>query len=135
MSRSGYDECDGWNLIRWRGAVTSAIRGKRGQAFLREMLTAFDALEAKRLIKDELIEGGDVCAIGAVGMARGIDMTGLDPYDRETVAGTFEIAPALAAEIMFENDGYDDYVRELPEVRFARMRAWVASLIIEGEPR
>ena len=34
MSRSGYtDECDGWELVRWRGAVNSAIRGKRGQAF------------------------------------------------------------------------------------------------------
>ena len=29
MSRSGYtDECDGWELVRWRGAVNSAIRGK-----------------------------------------------------------------------------------------------------------
>jgi len=46
MSRSGYsDDCDDqWSLICWRGAVKSAIRGKRGQAFLKEMLAALDAL-------------------------------------------------------------------------------------------
>jgi hypothetical protein len=50
MGRAGYSEdCDGWALIRWRGAVTSAIRGKRGQAFLREMLDALDALPVKRI--------------------------------------------------------------------------------------
>lgn len=32
MSRCGYsDDYDQWALIRWRGAVESAIRGKRGQ--------------------------------------------------------------------------------------------------------
>ncbi|KGC50992.1 hypothetical protein DO66_5867 [Burkholderia pseudomallei] len=36
MSRSGYsDDCGGWSLIRWRGAVNSAIKGARGQKFLR----------------------------------------------------------------------------------------------------
>lgn len=35
MSRSGYsDDCYGWELICWRGAVNSAIKGKRGQSFL-----------------------------------------------------------------------------------------------------
>jgi len=41
MSRSGYsDDCDVWALIRWRGAVKSAIRGARGQAMLRELIQA-----------------------------------------------------------------------------------------------
>ena len=31
MSRSGYEDgLEMWDLIRWRGAVASAIRGKRG---------------------------------------------------------------------------------------------------------
>lgn len=35
MSRSGYtDDCDGWQLIMYRGAVASAIRGARGQRLL-----------------------------------------------------------------------------------------------------
>lgn len=53
-------------------------------------------------------------------------MTNMDPYDRETVAATFDIAPALAAEIMFEND---DYGPESPEHRYGRVREWVASNI------
>lgn len=52
MSRSGYaDWCDdNWAMIRWRGAVASAVRGKRGQAFLRELATTLDAMPEKRLI-------------------------------------------------------------------------------------
>lgn len=47
MSRSGYsDDIDQWDLICWRGAVASAIRGKRGQAFLLEMWKAMTALPA-----------------------------------------------------------------------------------------
>jgi hypothetical protein len=106
MSRSGYsDDCDGWALIRWRGAVNSAIGGKRGQAFLRELAAALDAMPDKRLIADELeTADGEFCTIGVLGAARGIDMSKLDPDDREAVAEAFNIAPALAAEIVFEND-------------------------------
>ncbi len=127
MSRSGYDDdCDGWQLICWRGAVASAIRGRRGQALLREMLSALDELQNKRLTEGELVADGEVCALGSVGVRRGIDMTGLDPYDRETVAGVFGISPALAAEIMEINDrGW----RVTPELRWQRVREWVASKI------
>ena len=45
MSRSGYsDDDEDGRLAMWRGAVQSAIRGKRGQAALRELLTALDAM-------------------------------------------------------------------------------------------
>lgn len=50
MSRSGYSDdydFDNWQLIRWRGAVNSAINGRRGQAFLKELLTAIEALPEK----------------------------------------------------------------------------------------
>src|SRR5262245_36131076 len=118
MSRSGYsDDCDGnWGWIQWRGRVASAMRGKRGQAFLQEMLEAMAALPVHRLISDELegadrisfshwglIEAESVCAIGAVGKARGIDMTGLDPEDYETVAAKFNIPTVLAQEIVYMN--------------------------------
>lgn len=134
MSRSGYsDDCDGWALIRWRGAVKKAICGERGQAFLREMLAAFDAMPVKRLIEHELEKGGEVCAIGTVGAARGMRMDDIDSEDRETVAKRFGIAEALAAEIVFENDQdfdwHADDKKETPERRWSRMRAWVASQI------
>src|SRR3954471_11126976 len=101
MSRSGYvEDCDyeiSW--INWRGAVKSAIRGKRGQAFLYEMLQAMAALPENKLIARELECDGAVCAIGAVGKARGLDMSQLDPEDYHSVAGKFGIAEALAQEI------------------------------------
>lgn len=134
MSRSGYsDDCDGWALIRWRGAVASAIRGKRGQAFLREALAALDAIEDKRLIAGELVDHkGEFCTLGAVGKCRGLDLKTIDYDDRESVAAAFGIPVALAAEIMFEND--DDYwprSGKEAEIRWSQMRAWVAKQIKE----
>ena len=132
MSRSGYvDDCDEWALIRWRGAVASAIRGKRGQALLREMLVALDAMPEKELISDELIQDGDVCALGVVGIARGLDMAKVDPEEYEQVANLFGISEALVREIEAENDDGAFY-GETPEQRWARMRKWVVSKIAVG---
>lgn len=127
MSRSGYvdDYDDQWGHICWRGAVKSAIRGRRGQAFLAEMMAALDALPEKKLTRMELESGGNVCAIGAVGKARGVDMSALDPEDIETVAATFGISDALAREIVFMNDE-GTWGPEAEEARFERMRKWVA---------
>jgi hypothetical protein len=126
MGRSGYTEDwdDQWGMIRWRGAVASAIRGKRGQAFLREMLEALDALPEKKLVSDELEMEGQVCAIGSVGRARGIDMAEIDPHDYSTVAGKFGISEALAREIVYVNDE-DGWRRDTPEQRFDRVRKWI----------
>ena len=134
MSRSGYRDdydYDQWQGIMWRGAVASAFRGKRGQAFLREMLAALDALPEKKLISHDLVRpDGCVCALGAVGKARGMDMATIDPEDHDTVAGKFDVAHAMACEIMFENDEAAGYWKEeTPEDRFARMRRWIAGQI------
>lgn len=144
MSRSGYTEdCDDqWASIRWRGAVASAIRGKRGQAFLAEMLAALDAMPEKRLITMHLEQGGEVCAIGSVGKARGVDMSGIDPEDYERVAHLFGIAAPMAQEIVWLNDEAiwwetdengkpiregDSFKRITPEGRWRQMRAWIVS--------
>lgn len=111
MSRSGYtDDCDDqWALIRWRGAVNSAIKGKRGQQALREILAALDALPEKRLASESLVTAeGECCTLGALGKARGIDLEPIDPEDRESVARAFGISEALAAEIMYINDEHVD---------------------------
>lgn len=132
MSRSDYsDELDQWDLIRWRGAVKSAIRGKRGQQFLREMLVALDTLPAPRLIKDELQnEAGDVCALGSLGLKRGIPLNEIDPFDYERVADAFGIAEALAREVEFMND--EGWYNETPEQRFQRIRSWVVENLTES---
>lgn len=135
MSRSNYnDDCDdNWGLICWRGAVASAIRGKRGQAFLHEMIAALDALLEPKLIVGELEEAGAVCAIGAVGKARGTDMADIDPSDSDQVAGAFHISPALAREIVYENDECGGY-RETPEARHLRMRTWAVNHLRKDKP-
>jgi hypothetical protein len=88
------------------------------------------ALSEHKLIDGDLENEGAVCALGAVGKARGLDMSGLDVGDRDGVATAFGIAPALAAEIVYMNDeaGYND----TPEQRFSRMRAWVETCLTEG---
>lgn len=157
MSRSGYsDECDGWALIRWRGAVNAALKGKRGQAFLRETLAALDAMPVKELAADSLANAqGQFCTLGAVGAARGLDMANIDPECRYSVAAAFGIAEAMAAEIMYLNDEVDrsiwierpgpvrDYWESQRlgshrrdasgEERWRRMREWVA-MQIEVQP-
>jgi hypothetical protein len=124
MSRSDYNEdCDGWDLIRWRGAVNSALKGKRGQTLLSEMANALDAMPVKRLITDELIsKEGEVCALGAVAKYKSLKVDDVDPHDSCQVSATFNIANALAREIAFLNDEYYD---QTPEKRWERMRAWV----------
>lgn len=110
MSRSGYsDDCEGnWGLICWRGAVNSSIKGKRGQAFLKELAEAMDAMPEKRLIADELQADGGFCTIGVLGHARGLDMERIDPHDSDQVSKFFGIAPAMAREIVYENDERTD---------------------------
>jgi len=138
----------------WRGTVKSAIRGKRGQAFLSEMLAAMDAMPEKRLVASELEANGEVCAIGSVGRARGIDMSQIDPENYDAVASTFGIAAPLAQEIVYMNDEYwhsstdeKGFIRHdeagkaiwlSPEERFEKMRAWIVRNLaarLRGDPQ
>ena len=127
MSRSGYSgDCDGWELIRYRGMVASAIRGKRGQIFLKDLLQALDEMPVKKLIAQELETTDGVCALGALGRKRGIDMSDIEPSDAEIIASKFDIADCLAREVVFEND---EYHYQTPEERWKVMRGWVARQI------
>ena len=130
MSRSGYSD-DGDHIDLYRQAVARATNGERGQRLLRDLLTALDAMPDRRLIPGHLEHDRGVCALGALGKARGLDMANVDPHDPHEVAETFDIAPSLAREIVFANDeAY--YGNETPERRWLRVRRWVASQIEEG---
>ncbi len=109
MSRSGYTEDYGDDdplaMGRWRGAVNSAIRGKRGQQALREILAALDAMPVKALVANSLVtEEGEFCTLGVLGARRGIALDKLDPEDAEGVAKALGIAPAMVREIAYQND-------------------------------
>lgn len=132
MSRSGYtdDMEDLWAHIRWRGAVNSAMSGKRGQSFLHELLAALDAMPVKRLVKNALEAEGEVCAIGSVLRQRGSEMPDIheDDWDDSAwgdIAKVAGIADSMAREIMYENDECGGW-KETPEERWTRVRAWVA---------
>jgi hypothetical protein len=136
MSRSGYsDDCD--NLALWRGAVRSATRGKRGQAFFRGLVAALDALPEKRLIEGALQTHGGVCALGALGRARRVDMDEVDRImrqdDYDGLGQAFDIAPGLAQETMYVNDEQGRY-NETPEERWTRVRKWAAAQL-RPEPK
>lgn len=141
MSRSGYSE-DYEEQFPNAGAlyhtsVLNAIHGKRGQKFMKELVSALDAMPEKRLIADELVQEGAVCAIGAVGLARGIDMAGMNPEDADAVGAAFGIAPSMAREIVFENDEAGSYYSsktETPEQRWQRMRDWAALHLKDSIP-
>ncbi len=127
MSRSGYcdDIDDTWALIRWRGAVKSATRGRRGQAFFKDLLAALDAMPVKRLIVNELEANGEFCTLGVLGNARGLDMSEIEPEEPDQVSKGFNIAEALAQEVVYMNDEYNILPNEEPEDRWRRMRKWV----------
>lgn len=130
MGRSGYSY-DADYLDLWRGSVDRAIRGKRGQAFLRDLIAALDALPEKKLIAEELQQDGEVCAIGSVGLSRGIDMATLNPEDHDEIGKRFNIARCMVAEIEFINDGDFESGNISDEERFKRVREWAESQLIE----
>lgn len=131
MSRSGYSD-DGEYLELYRSSVDRSIKGRRGQFFLRELAQEMDKMPVKRLIKDALLdEQGEVCAIGVVCKARGIDIDQIDYFCPENVGKAVGISRALAAEIAYENDESVDWnspanaPTETPEARWVRIRRWV----------
>jgi hypothetical protein len=178
MSRSGlsYDgDYDNWSTICWQGALASAKRGKKGQAFLKELLAALDAMPVKRLIRNDLVVDGsmplykdhdvivgadelvardgtvrgmgEVCALGALGMVRGLDMSEIDPEDHVSVAALFEVNEKIVQDIVDTNDRMLDFhwvdgkrdedgkwidgykVPITPEERWQKMRDWIAEQI------
>jgi hypothetical protein len=137
VSRHGYsdDFSDLWELIRYRGQVASAIRGARGQRFLRELAAALDAMPEKRLVAQDLVtNSGEVCAIGALGRAKGIDLSDTDPSDHDGLAATFDVAKQLVAEVEYLNDEsvyLAGTMPDRPEVRWRMVRAWVGNNIQE----
>lgn len=136
MSRHGYvDDCDYIEL--YRGQVASAIRGRRGQAFLRRLRDTLDAMPQKRLVAGWLHrEDGEVCALGAEARARSIETppdVDIEDDDAEGLvvawaAGAFDIAGCLAAEIMYLNDEASCS----PEERWRYLRRWLDEKIKES---
>lgn len=138
MGRHGYNEdCyeDHLQLGRWRGVIASATRGKRGQAFFRDLVEALDAMPVKELIRGDLEnEEGAVCALGALGRHQGKDLSAIDietceeDYDWSPLGNVFDVAGPLTQEVMWENDEY--YRDQSPAERWTRMRSWAIDQLL-----
>lgn len=147
MNRSGYSEgnsdCD-WDWIRWRGAVASALRGKRGQSFLNELLSVLDNMPKKRLIDKELQNSeGEVCAVASIMKARGIS-TDIPVDDYDAIADLVGVNAKLVQELEWINDTASEYIAwpytsrgpfnwyedKSPERRWALVRQWVEQKLI-----
>lgn len=133
MSRSGYTE-DYEHAQLWSHNVERTIGSKRGQQFLRDLRVALDALpEPKRLIAHELKAATDeVCAMGSVGLLRGLDMGNVDDSEPQAVGDLFGISSMMAREIAYIND--EAGWRETPEARYERVSRWVNENLFAAAP-
>jgi hypothetical protein len=123
---------------RWQAQLASASRGKRGQRFFRDLVAALDAMPQKQLIASELETAeGAVCALGALGRHRGLDLKALDlgsddtdddgeDSDWDKLTETFGIAQQLARQVMHVND--ESWVASAEE-RWAKVRDWAVRQI------
>lgn len=141
----------------WQGNCQRSLKGKAGQAALRELEAALLALPDKRLIAHKVIDAeGDVCAIGALAKYKGRNLlTEPNVYEHGEFDGDDEMEeigmelgmPRLVAwKVVAKNDieidgryetlpgparWYGDqpqvYVPVTPEQRYEKMLAWVRS--------
>jgi hypothetical protein len=135
MGRSGYSD-DGefesnWHEIMAAGQLRAAIRGKRGQKFLGDLVEALDALPEKRLIAEELKSSEGVCALGCVGVSRGLNLEGLDSRQHDKMADIFNISITLVREV----EGINDYdcCWQTPEQRWQSVRKWAVSHVRQSK--
>lgn len=72
MSRINYSDDENYpgQFELWQANCQRSLKGKRGQAALRELEAALLALPHKRLIARAVAANGDVCAVGAVLLLR-----------------------------------------------------------------
>lgn len=118
MSRCGYTDDFDCSDSAWKATCASArarsLSGKRGQAFLKELIAALDSMPVKKLVANSFARSdGEFCALGVVGNARGLKMDDLlyidDDIDNpgcnnELTAKRFGISKSMANEIMYLND-------------------------------
>jgi hypothetical protein len=115
MSR--FYEGDGENPISatWHGNIERICRGKRGQRILREFIDALLALPERRLIANKIQNAeGEVCAIGALGKHRGVDMSEYEDSQEGSVDLGKELGLGfmLAWQLGSENDMYCPPIRQ-----------------------
>jgi hypothetical protein len=121
------------------GALCSAIRGKRGQRFIRDLVQALDALPLPELaagaLEDE--ETGCCCAFGAVRRFRGADAVPLwfhpmeEDMTPDNLAEPFNVSETLAwAVVQANEDGMTGNDESTRRRRWKQVRYWAVRQLI-----
>lgn len=142
----------------WQGNCQRSLKGRAGQAALRELEAALLALPDKRLIAEELMDdNGAVCGIGAVAKFRGViteEMRAQGEHDMEGVGVDLGMPRLVAWKIVEMNDLQFSgtnllfaegpyrwpaeqpyaYIEVTPEQRYERMLKWVREQITPAVP-
>jgi hypothetical protein len=143
MTRLHYYDDDYWSDPPQEGlaagALCSAIRGKRGQRFIRDLVQALDALPLPELaagaLEDE--ETGCCCAFGAVRRFRGAHAVPLwfHPMEEDMTPGNlaepFNVSKTLAwAVVQANEDGMTGNNQSTRRFRWKRVRDWAVRQLI-----
>jgi hypothetical protein len=128
----------------WAANVERSLKGKKGQAALRELEAALLALPEKRLIADHLEANGEVCALGALGRYKQTPLPAepkhsdeygewQEDYEIEELMVNFGqslgVPRLVAVEIVCRND--DKWLHNTPETRYQRMLSWTRKQLRE----
>jgi hypothetical protein len=142
MSR--YCDSDDYDWEPWMegqaaGAMRSAIRGRRGQRLLHDLIAGLDALPVPELAAGALEDPdtGCVCALGAVRLQRGPEAVPLrlDPSDPDLdwreLAEPFDISETLANAVVSQNEYASERNDEQSRRRrWLSVRAWAVGHLI-----
>ncbi len=115
----------------WQANCERSLRGKHGQEELRELREALLALPEKRLIHESLEdEEGGVCAIGAYGKRKGVDLSKFDVDSDTDEVGIAGGMPRLVAWKVVEMNDMQFSSEFTPEQRYEKMLAWIESKLV-----
>lgn len=132
----------------WQANCQRSLKGKAGQAALRELETALLALPEKRLIADKLqAPDGEVCALGALGRFKGVEVPistdnnyndddCLERLEQEEAVIQFGVdlgVPYMVSVAIVERNDGGSYFDDTPEGRYTAMLTWVQRQLVEGE--
>jgi hypothetical protein len=116
----------------WQGNCSRSLSGRNGQASLRELEAALVALPSKRLIANELDDGEDVCAIGALVRYKQHTPKADPECEMEDIGVECGMPRLVAWKVVELNDIELDYrwtggsrVPYTPEERYISVLQWV----------
>lgn len=123
--RIGYSEDENFpgQFALWQANCDRSLAGRKGQAVLGELKAALLALPSRRLIADQLDDGIDCCAIGALVRHKGLSPKA-DPECAMEEVGVECGMPRLVAWMIVELNDVILQSRS-PEERYVAVLDWV----------